>query len=298
MRHDLTISGLTLACALMMAPAAGVAADAATGPAVPPAAAASSTPPATDSTAAKPASTELLERARAEQKETYRADLAAQQRIDQLDEETQRLLSEYRKALADAESHASYAAQLEKQVASQSEELAGIQTRLDEVEATARSVTPLMQRMLATLRQFVELDIPFLVEERRNRVAVLEGMMDRADVTISEKYRRIIEAYQVEMDYGRTIEAYEAKLTGADDAPARTAGDEARTAKFLRIGRVSLLYQTLDGKETGYWDTGAGRWVVDNDYAHAFKEGVAVALKLRAPEMLLAPVPAPVEVRS
>ena len=69
--------------------------------------------------------------------------------------------------------------------------------------------------------------------------------MDRADVTISEKYRRIVEAYQVEMDYGRTIEAYEGKLGD---------GADARTVQFLRVGRVALLYQTLDGKETGYWD--------------------------------------------
>ena len=70
-------------------------------------------------------------------------------------------------------------------------------------------------------------------------------MMSRADVTISEKYRRILEAYQVELDYGRTLEAYEGKLG---------SGDDARTVQFLRVGRVALLYQTLDGKETGYWD--------------------------------------------
>ncbi len=113
--------------------------------------------------------------------------------------------------------------------------------------------------------------------------------MNRADVSISEKYRRIVEAYQVEMDYGRTIEAYEGKLGGSDDA---------RTAKFLRIGRVSLLYQTLDARETGYWDAQARKWVVDNHYAHSFKQGVAVAQKISAPEMLLAPVPAPVEAKS
>jgi hypothetical protein len=114
-------------------------------------------------------------------------------------------------------------------------------------------------------------------------------MMDRADVTISEKFRRIVEAYQVEMDYGRTIEAYEAKLGD---------GADARTVQFLRVGRAALLYQTLDGRETGYWDASAKSWVVDDSYGHSFKEGLAVARKTRAPEMLILPVPAPKEAKS
>jgi len=146
-----------------------------------------------------------------------------------------------------------------------------------------------MQKMLDTLAQFVALDVPFLVEERSRRVTGLQQMMTRADVTISEKYRRILEAYQVEMDYGRTIEAYEAKLGD---------GEGARTVQFLRVGRVSLLYQTLDGKETGYWDARKKAWTIDDDYQHSFKQGVAVAKKLSAPEMLIVPVPAPKDVKS
>jgi hypothetical protein len=231
------------------------------------------------------ATTQNVDTVTREQAEADRSAKASQKRIDTLDDETQKLLTEYRKAIADAESYDAYAAQLSRQIASQNEELADIDRQLAEVENTARSITPLEQKMLATLRQFVELDVPFLAEERAARVRTLEEMMDRADVSISEKYRRIVEAYQVEMDYGRTIEAYEAQLHG---------GDGARTANFLRIGRIALLYQTLDGRETGYWDKASRGWKADDSYAHAFKEGVAVARKQSAPEMLIAPVPAPV----
>jgi hypothetical protein len=210
----------------------------------------------------------------------------SQQRVEQLDDETQKLLSEYRKALADAEGHSSYADQLEIQIRSQDEEIEAANQQLQEIETTSREVMPLMQRMLETLEQFVALDVPFLAEERARRVATLQDMMTRADVTISEKYRRIVEAYQVEMDYGRTIEAYEGELG---------EGEDGRTVQFLRVGRVALLYQTLDGKQTGYWDAGKKGWVVDDAYQHGFKEGIAVARKTRAPEMLIVPVPAPQE---
>jgi chromosome segregation ATPase len=219
-------------------------------------------------------------------KEQIKADedaRASQERVNQLDDETQRLLAEYRKATADTESYQAYSEQLTAQVRSQTEEMQTIDRQLLEVETTAREVLPLMQKMLDTLERFVALDVPFLAEERANRVAALKQMMTRADVTISEKYRRILEAYQVELDYGRTIEAYEAALGSADGA---------RTVQFLRVGRVSLLYQTLDGRETGFWDASKKGWVVDDDYRHTFTEGVAVAKKLRAPEMLIVPVPA------
>lgn len=214
---------------------------------------------------------------------------ASQKRIEQLDDETQKLLTEYRKAIADRESYDAYARQLEVQVKSQGEEIAAIQQQLLEIETTSREISPLLPKMLDTLDQFVALDVPFLKEERTKRVAGLRAMMDRADVTLAEKYRRILEAYQVEMDYGRTIETYEGAIG---------EGDGARTVQFLRVGRVTLLYQTLDGQETGYWDLQQRQWVVDPRYAHSFKQGVAVAKKAKAPEMLLVPVPAPKEATS
>jgi Skp family chaperone for outer membrane proteins len=232
---------------------------------------------------------EKLDRVREEQIEADKAAAGAQQRINQIDDETQKMLVEYRRAMADTESHQAYAAQLTRQVESQQGELAEIQRQLDEVENTSRAIVPLEQKMLATLKEFVRLDIPFLLEERTTRVGTLEEMMNRADVSISEKYRRIVEAYQVEMDYGRTIESYEGHLAG-DSAP--------RTARFLRVGRVALLYQTLDGEETGFWDNRNRKWQVDQHYAHAFTQGVAVARKLSAPEMLEIPVPAPEESKS
>ncbi len=225
-----------------------------------------------------------LDRVVEDQVKVDQASRAAQERVNQLDDEASSLLAEYRRALAEAESFTTYADQLALQVQSQSDEMAAIERQLAEVETTSREVGPLMERMLATLDDFVSLDLPFLLDERRDRVQRLKEMMGRADVTISEKYRRIIEAYQVEMDYGRTVEAYEAKLE---------SGPDARTVQFLRIGRVGLLYQTLDGLETGYWDGSNEGWVVDDSYQGSFKEGIEVAKKTRAPELMVIPVPAP-----
>jgi hypothetical protein len=213
----------------------------------------------------------------------------SQARINQIRERTQDAAGRYAQAVADAESLERYNDQLAEQVASQEEEIASIERQLLEIETTNREVQPLMQQMVETLEQFVKLDVPFLLEERTARVQGLRDIMPRADVTISEKYRRILEAYQIELEYGRTLDAYEGPLgTGAD----------ARTVEFARLGRISLMYRTLDGSETGYWDANQKTWVVDDSYSEAVEQALRVARGEGAPELLTVPVPAPQEVRS
>lgn len=233
--------------------------------------------------------TEILDAAAGEQSAANGEAGASQERVNELDDETQRLLVRYRTAMGEKESIERYSDQLRLQIQSQEEDIASIERQLSEVETTAREVLPLTQKMLDTLAEFVELDMPILIEERRKRIAGLRKIMNRADVSLSEKYRRVVEAYQIEMEYGRTLEAYDGRIG---------EGDDARTILFLRIGRVVLMYQTLDGNETGYWDANSRSWVVDNDYRNAFKRGLGVARKQTAPDVIVAPIPAAEESES
>ena len=237
---------------------------------------------------AVPASAQLAEALTA-QVQADREAAAAQQELNGIRERTQDAAGRYAQAVADAESLERYNTQLQDQVRSQEEEIASIERQLIEIETTNREVQPLMQQMVDTLARFVELDVPFLIDERNNRVKGLQEMMGRADVTISEKYRLILEAYQIELEYGRTLDAYEGRL--------ESSGQE-RTVEFVRLGRVSLMYRTLDGTETGYWNNEQKQWVADNSYAEAVEEALRVARRDGAPELLTVPVPAPQEVRS
>jgi hypothetical protein len=219
-----------------------------------------------------------------EQNSANRAAAASQARVNQLDDETQSMLLDYRDTMRETEVLRRYNEQLELQIKAQLEEMTSIQEQINEIERTNREIYPLMQRMVDTLTQFVALDVPFLAEERAKRLGTLRETLARADVSTAEKYRRILEAYTIEMEYGRTLEAYEGKLG---------EGDTARTVNFLRIGRTGLLYQTLDGDETGYWDVDQKKWVEDSDYDKYVKDGLKVARKQVAPDLLIAPVRAP-----
>lgn len=209
-------------------------------------------------------------------------DIAAQksqQQIDGLSDETVQMLAEYREVLRQTARLRTYNDQLDKLVISQKKELDSINLQLLNIEITQRDIVPLMLKMIEVMAQFVSLDLPFLPEERHFRVTQLQTLMDRADVTLAEKYRRILEAYQVETEYGRTIEAYQGELT---------IGDNTRTVNFLRIGRVSLYYLTLDELEAGMWDDGWKQ--LDDSYRRAISQGLKVAKKQLPPDLLVLPV--------
>ena len=237
---------------------------------------------------AAPAGAQLTEALTA-QVQADQAAATSQTTINGIRERTQDAAGRYAQAIADAESLERYNNQLAEQVRSQEAEIATIEEDLLEIETTNREVQPLMQQMVDTLARFVELDVPFLLEERTARVQGLRDIMPRADITISEKYRRIMEAYQIELEYGRTLSAYEGRLgTGAD----------ARTVEFAQLGRVSLMYRTLDGSETGYWDANQKKWIPDESYREAVEEAIRVARRNGPEDLLTVPVPAPQEVRS
>ncbi len=238
--------------------------------------------------ASLPAGAQLNQTLQAQTK-VDQAALQAQEEMEEIQDRTLDAAGRYAQAMTEAESYEKYNDQLREQVQSQSDEIASIQQQLVDIETTNREVQPLMDKMVRALDRFVALDVPFLIEERTARVQNLKNILARSDVTISEKYRLILEAYQIELEYGRTLESYEGVLN---------AGDNRRTVEFVRLGRISLMYRTLDGSETGYWDAAQKQWVVDNSYAEAVEQAIRVANQDGAPELLTVPVPAPQEVQS
>jgi hypothetical protein len=207
------------------------------------------------------------------------AQVDSQKRVDALADESLSLSQNYRTTLRETEGLKLYLHQLREQLKAQEQEMVTIRQESQDLDRTNIEILPLMQRMLTSLEQFVALDVPFLKDERRSRILKLKEMMPRADVTVSEKFRRIVEAYQIEMDYGRTIEAYRAPLNDKE-------------VDYLRVGRIALMYQTPDGDETGYWDMQKKEWVVDDDYADGVRQGLKVARKQTSPNLLTVPVQA------
>jgi hypothetical protein len=193
----------------------------------------------------------------------------------------------YAKLLADAESFTRYNSLVEQQLQTQQTELAEVQAQVAQIDATGAEVGPLLQRMFEQLEAFIAKDLPFVdpISDRKERIEKLRELMQTPDAPIGEKYRKLLEAYQIELEYGRVIEAYSGKL------------EDGREAEFVRVGRIALLYRTADG-ESGYWDMDGGKWVPDQASQDDVTAALRIAKKEIAPDVLEVPVPAAKEVGS
>lgn len=229
---------------------------------------------------------EPLEEAVSVRREGNEKGVESQKRIDAVSADTENLFTRYQNALAQIDSIRVYNTQMRRLIAFQEGEITSLRDQVDRVDVVGRSVTPLMLRMIAAIDQTVKLDIPFLAKEREERINDLHALMGRADVSNAEKYRQIMEAYQTENEYGRTIEAYRSTLI--------LGGTEVKV-DLLRFGRIALVYQTLDGREAGVWNQVSRQWEgLDSSYQTALKEGLKIARKQQAPDLIRIPLPAAV----
>ncbi len=206
----------------------------------------------------------------------------SQAKIEALTDETRALLNEYKTVLKEIEGLRVYNAQLDKQIKNQEEEMAQISSSIDNVTLIERQVTPFMLEMIQGLEEFIELDQPFLLAERQERVDNLREVLDRADVAVSEKFNQVFRAFQIENDYGRTMGTYSDSivLDGAE-----------RQVEILKVGRIALVYQTPDGEETGMWNKNSRGWEpLSDDYAQSVRNGIKMARKQLAVDLLTLPV--------
>ena len=209
----------------------------------------------------------------------------SQEKITDLSIETQELLGEYRLVLQQIDRLIAYNDYVERLITDQEEQIVDINRQLQEFALIERGIVPLMLESIETLDRFIDLDVPFLLEERKDRVNRLRVIMNESDITVSEKFRQIMDAYQIETSFGSDIEAYTGFLE---------IDGENRQVDFLRIGRTSLTYQTPDQNQTGFWNKQTQEWEdLPRKYTDHVKEGLRIAKKQITPDLIQLPVEAP-----
>lgn len=207
---------------------------------------------------------------------------ASTQKVGTLDDASAALYDQYRTLLQEQERIRAYNAQMAEMVASQEREITSLEEQIEQIDHTAQALLPLMQRMIATLEELVAVDTPFLMQERRERVEGLKTMMNEASISMSEKYRKIMEAYMSENEYARTVEVYREALD---------LGGETKTVDMLRIGRLALYYRSIDGAQNGIYNPQTKQFEpLSSEYAGPLKSAMLIAKKQAAPDLMRLPI--------
>lgn len=209
----------------------------------------------------------------------------SQERINQVVEGTRSLADDYRAIMKEIDGLKVYNRLMTAQTNGQQATLDDIALSMDQVDVINRQIFPLMERMIDGLKQSIALDIPFLMEERSNRITALEDILEQSNVSVAEKFRKVMEAYQIEMDYGQTSEWYRESLN-VDGA--------VREYNMFRVGRIGLYFQSDDTNITGWYNPITREYeLLGSDHRSEIRKGIRIARQLIAPELILIPLPGP-----
>lgn len=211
----------------------------------------------------------------------------AQTKVDRIADQTDGLLQEFKQVNKQIESLRVYNSQLERQIDSQKQMMAELVESIENATVIERGISPLMENMLKALRTFVELDVPFKTEQRAQAVEDLFDNLDSAKFSSAEKFRQILEIYDIESEYSLSLETYR------DLVDINADGSEVEV-DMLRVGRVALMYQTKDKSQTGAWNKATGSWeTLGSDYRRPVDQGIRIAKKLSPQDVMEMPINAP-----
>ena len=225
---------------------------------------------------------EIVDQTINSQVEASNVSIEIQNKIDELDIESKKIYFDYKDTLNEFNSLKNYDDQLSQIINAQILEIASIDDQLDSLDSINIDILPLLKRMVDSLNKFISLDIPFLIDERQSRLNDLDKLIIRADVTTAEKFRNIFEAYQLEANFGKTIESYQGFLN--------IEGNQ-RAVDYFRLGRLGLYYRTPNGRETGFWNTNTKKWVhKGSSLDDEIKSALDIANRQAPPNFIKLPV--------
>jgi len=214
-----------------------------------------------------------------------KAGASSQKRIDAIADDTEKVVSKFHQQSKVVEGLKVYNDRLRRTIEAQDVAKNKLEQSIEDASLIERQIVPLMIRMIGGLEEFIKVDTPFKLDERNARVQRIKGYLTNANISAAERFRQVLEAYTIESDYGKSIDVYTDTLSinGSDV-----------TVNVLQVGRSGLYYQTLDGDESGYWDTAAKAWTaLDGSHNEGITKAIRITQGKESTDLMLLPLAAP-----
>jgi regulator of replication initiation timing len=212
----------------------------------------------------------------------FKQSAKSQAKINSIYEQTQDLLAEYRNTVDEADVLRGYNDHVQRMVDKQKENIVSLQKQIDGIDEIKQGVVPLMYKMIDSLEKFIELDVPMNIVNRKERVANLRAVMDDSNVSVSEQFRLVLEAYEIEAGYGTIFDAYQGEID---------LGGRSLTADFVHMGRVAFVAQSLDAKNSWLWNNETRSWEeLGDEYLKPVTDAIRMARKQLPMDLTKLPV--------
>ena len=211
-----------------------------------------------------------------------KAEKSSQAKIDQMDDDTSLIVNEFKTVSKQIEGLRVYNAQMKQQIDRQEERLKEIDITMKEAQVMQRQIPPFTRRMLSGIETSIELDLPFHLSERKERIAFAKAALDNPTVSPAEGLRQVLEAFEVEGEYGRKLDTYKDSIM---------IDGELREGNILRVGRLAMVFQTADETQTHGWNNKTRSWEeLDGSYRNPTRKGIRIADRLATVDLLELPL--------
>ncbi|MBN2645079.1 MAG: DUF3450 domain-containing protein [Desulfuromonadaceae bacterium] len=205
-----------------------------------------------------------------------------QQQADSWEQEKQQLLREYEQLQQQQRQLEQRRDSLLGQTRECTAQIAEAERAIREAKRLTSESQPFLEQSVVRLRQAVAEDLPFLTPERTERLERLQQAIDDPQLAAGEKYRRLMESLQIEADYGRSVEVSQQNLS--------LAGQNA-LMNVLRVGRLALFAQSLDGRRGAFYDVALARWQpLDERWQSELQRALAMGSKQRPVDLTTLPL--------
>lgn len=229
--------------------------------------------------AALPAAAQLQEAIRVGQAATAEG-ARTQDRIDQVDDDTDNLARDYRAVLQELETVRLNVEQQRVFLQSQQNQLTSLDEQIERVGEVKNAMQPLMNEMVAWLKDWVATDAPFKLDDRLNALDDIDEVMADPEQTQAERYRLMITMFENELAYGRQ---------SINDPNASIEVDGALyKGDFLRLGRTLVLFYNDDAMFL--WDHDTRGWkAVPESFRADVNKAIRIAKEEASPDFFLVP---------
>ncbi len=230
---------------------------------------------------AAPSVAQGLDRAIATGEQATRRAEQVQQQINQLDDERSDMVGEFRTLLQRKTAAELYARQQAAAVESQEREIASLTDQLSRVDEITSQTVPMLETLIDDLDAFIDADLPFRLEERKDRIARLREYLSDPAISVTERYRQIMDAYTAEMEVGRKTDTWKETIT---------VDDKEVTVDMVLFGRVALVYMDPTGRYAKRYDRETSSWVdLENRYKAEIEKAIRIIQGKRTQDVMYVP---------